>query len=559
MAKKPTDVVTRLAALFAGYEAAHGTHGMPERDINGLKWSIKKTAKTLATAATPEMWEEHVKGKRPLGIVPIRSDNTCLWGSIDVDKYNLDLLEIVETVENLKLPLVPCRSKSGGLHLFLFLKEPVEAAAVQLALRNLAATLGFADSEVFPKQTKILAEQGDSGSWMVMPYFGDTYGGKLKTQHGLKRTGAEQTLTEFVTFAEKARISEADLAAIRQRSIPAEEGGSAKANGKKKGGGKPSVPFGDGPPCLQFMSASGFPEGGRNNALFMIGLYLKRADPLNWKNQLEQDNARFMRPPLPAEEVAELKKQLEKKEYEYKCKDQPMVNHCDSALCRSRRFGVGNEYVPHIVSMRKVMSDPVIWFLDVDGGPHGAITLSMKTEDLERYDRFQSQCADTATVRFCNLSNQAWNNIVADAMNNRTDTFDPPVDLTSGGRFGELMETFLTNRARGTKREDLLRGVPWEDEDSQRHYFRLADLHKFLEREGLKLNRSEITHNIKRMHNSINPKTGLVEIDRTKDPEFYPKVAMRVKDRHVNAWWVPSNTIQAATPIDPPAMPKEKI
>src|SRR5579859_5051062 len=122
--------------LFAGFEGQHGTHGVPDLDPNGLKWSIKRTARTLKAPVTLALWQEHLDGKRPLGIAPIRIDSSCLWGSIDIDQYDIDLVEVVRRVEDAGLPLVPCRSKSGGLHLFMFFVEPVEAAAAQGVLRD---------------------------------------------------------------------------------------------------------------------------------------------------------------------------------------------------------------------------------------------------------------------------------------------------------------------------------------------------------------------------------------------------------------------------------------
>ena len=87
------------------------------------------------------------------GVVPIRDDSTCLWGSVDIDKYDIDLIDVVRKVEAAKLPLLPCRSKSGGLHLFLFASEPVPAEAMQDAVRSLALLLDFPDSEIFPSRS----------------------------------------------------------------------------------------------------------------------------------------------------------------------------------------------------------------------------------------------------------------------------------------------------------------------------------------------------------------------------------------------------------------------
>ena len=127
----------RLLKLFAGSERAHGTHGEPDPPLNG-KYGIKKTAKTLEGAATVELWEQHLAGTRPLGVIPIRGDGTCSWGSIDVDQYDADLLPLIRRVEEIKLPLVPCRSKSGGLHLFLLLRAAVPCGEVIAALRGAA-------------------------------------------------------------------------------------------------------------------------------------------------------------------------------------------------------------------------------------------------------------------------------------------------------------------------------------------------------------------------------------------------------------------------------------
>ncbi len=326
----------RMMALFAGNEKAHGTHSEPLRDKgNPLKWSIKQTAKTVRAPVTLALWEAHVAGERPLGVIPIREDSSCSWGSIDFDEYDVDLLEKIAAVEAAKLPLVPCRSKSGGLHLFLFLLKPAPAGEVQSALRDAAASLGMEECEIFPKQSRLNIDRGDAGNWMVMPYYGGDYGGKLKMQRGLKRTGAEMTLGEFLRFAEKSRVSIDDFVklCVVRRAPPAS---------KKRGDGKPGKgDFSDGPPCLQHLTASGVQNDGRKRTLFMMALYYKRAHPSDWKEQVESANHRFFGPPLASEEVTGVLKSVAKKSYEYTCAAEPMRSVCNSDLCRTRTFGVG--------------------------------------------------------------------------------------------------------------------------------------------------------------------------------------------------------------------------
>ncbi len=106
-----------------------------------------------------------------MGIIPIRDDSTCVFGAIDIDVYaDIDHVQIVAMLAKLGYPLVVCRSKSGGAHVYLFAAEPVPAAKMQAKLRDIAARLGHGTAEIFPKQIKIGGDR-DLGSWINMPYF----------------------------------------------------------------------------------------------------------------------------------------------------------------------------------------------------------------------------------------------------------------------------------------------------------------------------------------------------------------------------------------------------
>ena len=87
----------RMMALFAGFASAHGTHGEPVQD--GLKWAIKTTARTVREPVTKQLWEKHLRGEISLGVIPIREDGTCSWGSIDVDQYGEDFLKLIDKAE----------------------------------------------------------------------------------------------------------------------------------------------------------------------------------------------------------------------------------------------------------------------------------------------------------------------------------------------------------------------------------------------------------------------------------------------------------------------------
>jgi hypothetical protein len=113
------------------------------------------------------------QGDYGIGVIPIREDASCVFGAIDIDEYanGESTRAVVEKVAHLKLPLVACQTKSGGIHLYLFLRDkPVRAELVRMKLMEWATVLGHRGVEVFPKQS-VLASKEDVGNWINMPYY----------------------------------------------------------------------------------------------------------------------------------------------------------------------------------------------------------------------------------------------------------------------------------------------------------------------------------------------------------------------------------------------------
>jgi hypothetical protein len=339
------------------------------------------------------------------------------------------------------------------------------------------------------------------------------------------------TVGEFLTMAESRRVTLEQVSSLSISSTPQE---APKKSGKKKQ--QPAIPFSDGPPCLQHLAAGGFPDGGRNNSLFHMGVYWKKANPSEWPKMVKRDNELYMKPPLPDEEVDSVIKQLQKKDYEYKCKDEPMKTHCQSGKCRGRKFGVGDGgSYPEILSIERLNTEPPLWFVQI---PNARIPMS--SDDLQNYRRFHKLCFEHTKVWYKSISEQAWFNIVAPIMALAED-IEAPQELGAEGIFLEYLETFLTNRMRGQKKEDLLRGAPWEDEEEGRHYFSMSALINFLRREGVKnVERPLISYRLENLGGKYRP-------------------SMEIKGQNRSLWWVPSKAIQAAPVLDTPEIKKETL
>lgn len=513
----------RMMTLFRGFSGAHGTHGKTDTNTaKGGKLEIKKTAKTVRDPVTVALWEGHLSGERPLGIIPIDEQNECSWGCIDVDKYDIDHVEVIKRVRSMSLPLVICRTKSGGLHAYLFLSSPAPAESIRTALSNIAAGLGWGDSEIFPKQNQVLLERGDLGSWLNMPYLG----GDRTDRYAMKETGAAYSLAEFLNYAEETRVSVED--------IPRTVGKKTTRRKKNEDADEEREPLADGPPCLQHLTSSGFPEGTRNNGLFALGIYCKKKYGEQWRRHLEDMNRLYMNPPLMSDEVMLVVRGLEKKEYNYSCRDQPLCSHCESAVCRGRKFGVGGTgQYPRISGLSKLEADPPLWFMDIEDQ-----RIELNTKELQDYRQFQHVCMEQLTIYYMPLRAETWAAIVGDAMQNAV-ILEAAPEMSVVGHFQELLESFCMDRHRGERWEDIRLGRPFLDPESGRHYFRLRDLTTHLDREGFK-------------------HWGRNKIGQTVT-EMGGRLGKHIGGYFVNLFWVPDSIFQDEMPLDLPSAPREPI
>ena len=454
----------RFMARFVGLERAHGTYEIGAGTRVDQKNKLKGRALTKLEPVTEELWELHLAGKRGLGIVPIRDDATCSFGSIDIDVYDkLDLPSLEAKCAALNLPLIVCRTKSGGAHLHLFTSEPVAASEIRHALVEWASALGHPKVEVFPKQVQ-MAGMNDVGNWINMPYFDSARTTRYAIVEG-KAISPEQ----FLQLAEKRAISRSQLASVAV---------------------VPVLGLEDGPPCLQFLAREGFGEGGRNNALFNLGIYCRlrsNADAAwlqggeTWEGALQKMNEQFMAPILDKREVKEIVGSLRRKNYFYLCNMPPISAHCNKDLCKQRRYGVGNGHTDEeaiatlkMDNPRRVLTEPVTWIVTIQ-----AKDLELTTDELMDQLKFRRRALEKLKILLPPLKRKSWEAVVQHVADTAQD-MEAPNDAGPEGRLINMLEAFCTNHAEAKAKDELLLGRPWTD-DKKRTHFRGGDFMRYLD------------------------------------------------------------------------------
>jgi len=441
--------------LFKGYEHAHGQYRVQKKEADG---KMSGRAVTVSEPATIENFESHLNGgDYILGIIMLRENNSCNFGVIDIDirgevKLNESLEQLEKKIRN--TPLVLCRSKSGGAHLYLFCSPAIAAVDMVAKLNEFAATLGYGGAEIFPKQIS-RANERDRGNWINLCY----WDGDKSERHAI-HNGKKLNLKQFIEVAEKKKTTYEDL-----------EGYKPELNNI----------FEDGPPCLQHIMTMGFPEGGRNISLFNVGVYYRKKNPDDWQEDLMKFNYEHVGEPLPSSEVQGLVKAVSKKDYAYTCRQSPICNYCEKSKCMKREFGIGGIRGGQAIEIDAITKyetenrSSVRWYIEMQGE-----RIEVTTPQLLDQRQLQKLCVEKLNKCPSTMPAQRWEQRINELLNSVEVVVDPD-DASPQGQFEKMLDSFLTGKVQARHRDEIMNAKPWHDSDEGKVYFRSEDLFIYLD------------------------------------------------------------------------------
>lgn len=457
--------ILRFASLYRGNGRSFGqfTPNVPS----------SKSSKTEKYQVDITHYKAHILGERGVGIVPIMDDGFCWFGAIDIDAHgdaeDIDLFELEKAVRDNDFPLTVCRSKSGGAHLYLYGSEPLRAHVVRSTLAKWATILGHRGVEIFPKQEMLPTDRDGTqqlGNWLNLAWFDAENPDCLRyTVEGGKRIDFEH----FLDVAESRRIPGAFLL--------------EKAESQHS----------EAPPCIQRMLADGVGKGHRNEAMYNMVVYLKKAFPETWRDKAFDTNATMFTEPMSHSEAKKVIDSASRRDYRYKCKEEPCRSLCNSSICVMRKFGITPDEKgelemgspPEFGPLEKYMTTPVRWCLYVD-----KVRLNLTTQQLMDFRQIREAIADNLTKLVPPMKNDRWQAQLFKLMESAT-LLEAPEEATQEGMVKARLRQYLAkadleSEGKDTAdREALLHGSPvvQVDPNGVRHvYFRGNDFLEHLKK-----------------------------------------------------------------------------
>jgi hypothetical protein len=353
-------MIKRYIKIFDGYRMAYGTAELKNAKVDpekGGKLVIPKgdygwTYQEL----TDDVYKRHLEGTLSIGVQPCNENSEAKFGVIDIDPKDyvgFDRQYIIEKIQEYKLPLVPVLSKSGGLHLYLFMNEFVLATLIVSFLSNLLSLFKLkSNNEIFPKQTQLTKDpetgKTNVGFFINLPYF------KKTERLAINLDGTTFTLEQFIEVAEANMVNVEDLKNITESIENKDLEGVDEE-------------FDDGPPCLahlsKIMKNPGF--DGKDRFMYNYHVFVKMKYGDNWQQRVMNAPVKYFEPvhanAWDKQALTAKVRSWSKSEKGYTCTQSPISDYCKKGVCVKKKFGIlagSKGSYPVLANLRKIDIQP---------------------------------------------------------------------------------------------------------------------------------------------------------------------------------------------------------
>ena len=451
---------------------------------------------------TDSDYQQHLDGTKSIGIQPCNDDGLARFGAIDIDPKiykNLDVKYYLDIIQEKELPLIPTRSKSGGLHLYLFTKELVKAKIIKDFLEEVLFLFKLPiNTEIFPKQTKLGSNtDGDkiNGNFINLPYF------NKNDRVALSPNGEEMSFELFLNCIELNKVTSDKLKELSSSIIQKELKGGAEE-------------FKDGPPCLEILSKNKMKDG-RDRFLYNYMVFAKKKYSDNWRDKVLQAGRNYFEfnSTWTDDHIKMKIKTWDKETKGHTCSDELLAPVCVKSECVKRKFG--------IISDKKIDWPLMANLIKVDFKP-----------DPEYYFTVENKKGDSVSVHAKDVNKLKDQKELRGLIMAQADIFPPPIKAMDfhaminalldtqdtvqpapGTRPIEILKKLLKEHINGpqaTTHNSFLSGNVLKDETYA--YFVYDDFFNFLKENEWKKDASRTSYMIEKMFEK--------EKDHLPKPEF---------------------------------------
>ena len=206
-------------------------------------------------------------------------------------------------------------------------------------------------------------------------------------------------------------------------------------------------------------------------------MYAKKKFGENFEEEVHKFHHKYFDDPLRPKEIEKIIKQADKKDWGYKCKDQPMCSLCNKSKCRIRKYGVGDSNI--ITDVGNVLqygdNEDTIYHVTVNNEQ----TIVCTIEELYDQHKFRKKCLVKLASMPSIMKREDWDmyitTIVSKAIKVKSE-----FEMTPEGEFRNVLTRYISNQANALDIDDILNGQCFVDHEESKVYFRMDQLQEYM-------------------------------------------------------------------------------
>ena len=488
----------KFIEAFTGLQRNFGTADLSKLSIDPSTGKAKPVYGWAHREITDRDYLNHLLGKQSIGIQPCDDRGMARFGAIDIDDKqhsysNFPYKKYLDIIAEHNLPLVPVRSKSGGMHLYLFVKEPIRAVAIRNFLEGLLFTLKLPTNiEIYPKQTELGKDA--EGNWNMGQYINLPYYKKTE-RVGFNLDGTRFTFDQFIDVVEANTYSADDL----------EQFNLDHTKKILNGGGEE---FHDGPPCLAILTKDKLTDG-RDRFLYNYMVFAKKKYPDDWEKMVIAAPGKYFEPGTNGvidwteEKTKKKLKSWARETKGHTCNEDPIQPVCMKAECRKRAFGYLSDkkrIFPALSGLQKITYKEPQYVFNVTL-PDGQTTKEVRAKNIKQIielDNIRAIIGAAADMVPPKIKQNEFQDILDNLFPPKLTT-PPPKGTSDDDLLEEYLGKYLNGPKAGTYAAFKTGAVLIED---QHAYFVFASFYNSLKNKEWKENRGKTAEEMKRLFNA---------------------------------------------------------
>jgi hypothetical protein len=215
--------------------------------------------------------------------------------------------------------------------------------------------------------------------------------------------------------------------------------------------------------------------------LFHYSVFAKKKYGESFAEEVQKFHHNYFEEPLAPAQIEKIIRQVEKKDWGYKCNDQPMCSFCNKSKCRVRKYGIGETNEVSDIDNVFQYGEGLDSFYEMT--VNGEHKLVVGVQELYEQSKFRMHCLAKISMMPPNMRRSDWDQFILSIVSKAVKVKE--FEMSPVGRLKNYLTKFIVNQGNALSMDDIVNGSCFTSEEEGRVFFRLDQFQEYMRNKRL--------------------------------------------------------------------------